>query len=525
MSSKEPEALIVIDNFSGGLNLRDSPIALRVSESRLIENVDWYAPHQLKPRRGITDPDEGVKALSSPAHTLIEYCKYSGQLYYVHYYEQSAGKPPALKRILGSSGAASVDLPAPVNNLFIFPPKIVECSTGLVSKLLIACGDNTLQAFDGTAVAAVTGTPPSNASFVEVHKRRVWTLGYLGETLSFSALNDYNDWASIDNAGSIVVPKKETCWTGLKSDGDHLYLFTQSHIYIIMGDDPFSFQVIDVPGEIGCISSESVVCVTPPGSPPVIMFAARDGFYAVRGQSIQRISDDAFPDADLLKISAYGSYPLPWIRGAQHKNCVFFTCAALDGSGATYTCTDYTDYVYNLETGTWCTMVPATDVGKILSVLSYRKDGRLFGISQTRDRLVQLPARPPTTLGSPDASALNDSTSGYTAVQVAMKYQTPQISPKSLGLRKWEKRFYILAEKCGGSLIITPVIDGVVITAAAQTVAVGTGGGQVVISKTMADVAQGRTIGLQIQFDGITSGQNQLIRRVEIYVDAIVAAY
>ena len=131
-------------------------------------------------------------------------------------------------------------------------------------KLIMASGQ-------AGALGAGSGTAPTNPTYVAEHKDHMWYAQ--GETLTFSAPFDENDFQTASGAGSIIIPESIV---GLASFRETLYVLAKNSIYKITGTALSDFKMLPVSNNIGCLSAYSILEI---GGD--ILFMAPDGLRSI----------------------------------------------------------------------------------------------------------------------------------------------------------------------------------------------------------------------------------------------------
>lgn len=156
-------------------------------------------------------------------------------------------------------------------------------------KIIMASGQagtNPAATWDGStyvlmngALGAGSGTAPTNPTTVVEHKDHMW-YGQ-GETLTFSAPFDENDFQTASGAGSIIIPESIVA---LISFRETLYVLAKNSIYKITGIALSDFKMLPVSNNIGCLSAYSVQEI---GGD--VLFMAPDGLRSIAGT--ERVDD------------------------------------------------------------------------------------------------------------------------------------------------------------------------------------------------------------------------------------------
>jgi hypothetical protein len=116
-------------------------------------------------------------------------------------------------------------------------------------KVIAVNGSDTPKKWDGTTLADLGGTPPAKASMVVVHSNRVFMLDEtLTSRLTWSALNNEEDYVSATNAGTMLVdPNNSARLTGMVSASkSELILAKPNKIYRLQGTQPATYSVTNL---------------------------------------------------------------------------------------------------------------------------------------------------------------------------------------------------------------------------------------------------------------------------------------
>lgn len=138
--------------------------------------------------------------------------------------------------------------------------------------------------WDGTSTATVLGD--ASTPFTDIftsHRGRVFA--GKNTTLYFSALNLPNDWTTPDDSGSINLTRSKGNITAITEYNDHVIIFTEYGMHELYGDSPTNYTLVDVEGDIGCISNRSIIKCN-----GRLYWMAKDGVYEYDGSSPRKIS-------------------------------------------------------------------------------------------------------------------------------------------------------------------------------------------------------------------------------------------
>lgn len=131
--------------------------------------------------------------------------------------------------------------------------KFVEFATGTTLYTILANGTD-VYSWDGTTAASMTNAPQTK--LYAAHKGRLYALK--DKELKFSALNIINDWATVNDAGSISITRAKGDGTAITEYDDHVVIWTAQSMHELYGTYPGNYQLLDV-SEDGCISDRSVI--------------------------------------------------------------------------------------------------------------------------------------------------------------------------------------------------------------------------------------------------------------------------
>ena len=166
-----------------------------------------------------------------------------------------------------------------------------EGDTGTEYYAMIASG---LYALGTTGAAAVTGA--SAGTCMAVFGERLFIAS--GETLSYSAPLDVTDWEqSADGAGSIDLPSRGGNIVKLVPYKGQLLLFRERGITALTAPGDFlDFQAEELACAFSGLIPDSVAAC---GSR--VVFAAKDGLYALKGSTVSAIEDCGAEYIDFTK--------------------------------------------------------------------------------------------------------------------------------------------------------------------------------------------------------------------------------
>lgn len=179
------------------------------------------------------------------------------------------------------------------------------------NMVIIVSENLTTQRWTGSgSTAALSGSPPSNVKFVEVHKGRVFmanssavdgaeTVG--GTRLHFCALDNPEDWTTsgATGAGFIDIGRNDgDKITGIASIGQVLLIFKNFSTWALYGNAPTNFTVRKISNAVGCVAPKSIV-----KAESFAIFLGHDGVYSARPDGVALLSYNIKPTIDSISYS------------------------------------------------------------------------------------------------------------------------------------------------------------------------------------------------------------------------------
>lgn len=226
-------------DFGGGLDIKSSPakLALRANQDRLLISSNT-----------VYNPDGGVaKRLDQDIYNSLGNLGAAVAITGGIQYSKSAG---TYQIVCGTSDGRIVRLlsDGTTSNLATGYTIDTRWSFAIFNDNLIVCnGVDAPSLYDGTTVTTPVGVTGGFAP--TVHRNRVWMLNNVTKSkVSWSALNNEQDWTTVNNAGSVFVnPNDGQNCTGLLSllDGE-LEVQKANNFYRIQGATYDEFSVVPV---------------------------------------------------------------------------------------------------------------------------------------------------------------------------------------------------------------------------------------------------------------------------------------
>lgn len=142
--------------------------------------------------------------------------------------------------------------------------------------LIMTNGVDTPRYWNGTTLAALTGSPPLG-KYITADPSRVWMA--TDDVISFCAFQDPNDWTTADNAGSVqYFTFGGGDITALTNFDNLKCVWKRNAFAVIYGVSFYDFRLSEVSNAIGCISFKTVKEVR-----KRLFWLAEDDVYAFSG--------------------------------------------------------------------------------------------------------------------------------------------------------------------------------------------------------------------------------------------------
>jgi len=175
-----------------------------------------------------------------------------------------------------------------------------EALKGGTNFIYMATNGQAMRKWDGVAAAtiAVPGAPTS-LRYLAWHKRRLWAFGPTLYGMFLSNRDDGETW-DLSNFLPFVQPA-DGIPTGLVSLEDYLVAFTEGGVFLIFGNNPDPPGVNLVTRKVGtryhgAIAPYSIVLDDKGSAGGTIYYVAKDGIYALEGQTPKYLSRLIEPD-------------------------------------------------------------------------------------------------------------------------------------------------------------------------------------------------------------------------------------
>ncbi|MFA4834901.1 MAG: hypothetical protein WC749_02350 [Dehalococcoidia bacterium] len=159
----------------------------------------------------------------------------------------------------GSSTNAWMPLTTTLSATSTNVPKIFDFATG-TNKYTLAFSPSTLlnRRWDGTSSSVtITDINCPNTNIVAVHKGRIYAAR--DNDIVYCALNVTTDWTTAGDAGTIDITRAKGPITAMTEYDDTVVVFTEFSMHELYGTGPTYYELVDVEGDIGCVSDRSLV--------------------------------------------------------------------------------------------------------------------------------------------------------------------------------------------------------------------------------------------------------------------------
>lgn len=275
-------------DFRGGLNLSADEAGLRMDETPDCMNVDIDPRGGWHLRRGSTVLNT-ASPLVNDAKSAYHYTPAGGSEQYI------VNDGPLLRYGTGSTLTSmgysnSFDGPAryAVANDTLYLQRYRERSPIKWDGTTATNPNNPATSSWQNDLAAGGGTHLPFAKCIEAHLGYLWVANTdengteHRSRLRWSHPGDPESWRE-DDYIDVAVGKDTDEITALASFQDHLLVFKRHSVHAVYGFDPFSFQVVQVAGRIGCVSQEALAV----SATAVWFFDERDGLFEWDGKSMR----------------------------------------------------------------------------------------------------------------------------------------------------------------------------------------------------------------------------------------------
>lgn len=234
----------VIADFSKGLRQISNPLALPAGFALDVNNVNFHEAPVLATRLGRAAFDA-----TDPANTASGLFQFRTQ----------GGLYMLLKALSSDGHIYRYDGATPWVSIGQMTPHLPTYAASFPSKDWIIFSDGLLmKKYDATTFADLGGSPPMLAC-LEVHLSKLFGVRQLTR-VDFCATGNPEDWTTKDDAGYFMVDNAAgNPVTALRSHRGYLFVWTQGGMFVLFGDSPLNFSLVQIPEGKGCYSHFSVV--------------------------------------------------------------------------------------------------------------------------------------------------------------------------------------------------------------------------------------------------------------------------
>lgn len=335
-SNEMPQQPYLLDNFTGGINLRGQPLA--IAKEDLIDAVNVYpvATGHLRGRGGQTNYNF-VPIDGNPIKSLYRFYKQNAQGITL----ATSGLNVYRGNDVGGT-FTPIDTGYTSNQRFSFTTWTAKDKVYWVNNF------QPLKSYDGTTVATVAGSPPIGFQ-VECYLDRLWIMVQNGVRFSDLLTDDIWQSAALLN----ISDNKGGTGQFLKAANRILIAGKSSGLWRLEGS-PLLGNVFVKYSDVGCIAPWTADTVTILESGQVIpvgvTFLGRDGVYLTDGYSVTLISSKIDPLFTGYFRDAVGKYYSKqrqyWLsfNPAGGANNTTWVCSNLDVKGTRSAWTRYTGF-------------------------------------------------------------------------------------------------------------------------------------------------------------------------------------
>lgn len=201
--------------------------------------------------------------------------------------------------ITGGSGSGAAATAVLDGSGFVVKVNLTSAGTGYKAGDILTVGFSggggagaTATARVWTDIGAQTTPTTQSASTIAVFAGRVWLAN--GRVLSFTGTNGYDDIATIDAAGSTTFADADLSHsiTALRTLNNYLYIFGDQSVrqigaITVSSANVTLFTPFVLASDIGTDFPQTILSYN-----RLVLFANKNGVYAVFGASVEKISDD-----------------------------------------------------------------------------------------------------------------------------------------------------------------------------------------------------------------------------------------
>ncbi|WP_217597293.1 hypothetical protein [Cohnella sp. GbtcB17] len=124
-------------------------------------------------------------------------------------------------------------------------------------NLIGSNGVDTIKRYDGSTVQDLANAPAAS-NYIEQHDNRVYCAS--GNIIKYSALRKADDWATVNDAGEIVVESPDgELVTAVRAGPKHLIVFKPNSMYDLLGTGPRDYTLVPIAADIGAVNNDCTV--------------------------------------------------------------------------------------------------------------------------------------------------------------------------------------------------------------------------------------------------------------------------
>lgn len=153
------------------------------------------------------------------------------------------------------------------------------------SRYTVMSNGTERKAWDGSSVTDLTNAPTSKI-FASHLQRLFWARD---NDVVYSAGGDITDYSTPNDAGSFDVTNAKGNITSIIPFDSKLVVFSEYSMHRLYGSEPSNFQLVDIEGNIGCISDRSAVICN-----KRLYWIWYDGVYEDSGSGPLKVSEPYF---------------------------------------------------------------------------------------------------------------------------------------------------------------------------------------------------------------------------------------
>lgn len=143
-------------------------------------------------------------------------------------------------------------------------------------NLIGSNGVDPIKRYDGSTVQDLANAP-AGGNFITTQSNRLYCAD--GNYVKYSALNEADDWITVDDAGELPINSTDGgTIVGLSPGNGYVIVFKPGYIREIYGKGPLSYETNQVASDIGATSNKAIATFD-----EAVPFIARNGIYQYAG--------------------------------------------------------------------------------------------------------------------------------------------------------------------------------------------------------------------------------------------------